>query len=298
MTPLATLDELRSLLQGPGKDGDQVDLGARTRAALAAMIDQPQQAAVHSIAELSEWLGVNPSTLTRLAKKLGYGGFSEFQDVFRRAITDDVHHFYSRQASRLFQPEMAAVESLGVMATLAREATANIAGMLERLDHTALEAAAEKLATAHRVRTYGLRQFYSFACFVGYALGMLRSDVALLEGPRHGVADAIAQLDAGDVLVVASCQPYTRSTVATARVAASHGLSVIAITDSYGSPLVPIAAHSLFVPHASSFYSNSMAAFTVTAEGLLTLVARRLGDKALAALEHREALIAEMNVAL
>ena len=71
---------------------------------------------------------------------------------------------------------------------------------------------------------------------------------------------------------------------------------MIAITDSRSSPLVPPAKHAFFIPHASSFYSNSMGAYVVFCEALLNLVARELGDRALNSLAGRERLIAEMNI--
>jgi DNA-binding MurR/RpiR family transcriptional regulator len=100
---------------------------------------------------------------------------------------------------------------------------------------------------------------------------MVRSDVALLDAPRMGVAEALSQLDRGDVVIVASCAPYTRSVAEVARVAASNGQTVIAITDSRSSPLVPPAEHAFFIPHTSSFYSNSMAPMSSSVKRCSTL---------------------------
>jgi DNA-binding MurR/RpiR family transcriptional regulator len=146
------------------------------------------------------------------------------------------------------------------------------------------------------VRVHGVRQFHALASFLAYGLGLVRGDVALLDAPRLGVAEALAQLKPGDVVVVASCAPYTRSVARVAEVAAAGGLAVIAITDTRSSPLAGPARHAFFIPHASSFYSNSMAAYVVFAEGLLNLVARELGEQAATALAERERLIADMNV--
>ncbi|RUY04732.1 MurR/RpiR family transcriptional regulator, partial [Mesorhizobium sp. M2A.F.Ca.ET.040.01.1.1] len=151
-------------------------------------------------------------------------------------------------------------------------------------------------AGARRVRVHGVRQFHSLASFLTYCLGMVRSDVALLDAPRLGVAEALSQLEPGDVVITASCAPYTRSVAEVGRIAAANGQKVIAITDSRSSPLVPPAQHAFFIPHASSFYSNSMGAYVVFCEALLNLVARELGDKALSSLAGRERLIAEMNI--
>jgi DNA-binding MurR/RpiR family transcriptional regulator len=184
------------------------------------------------------------------------------------------------------------------MAELARQESANLADLTANIDAESLARSAELLATARRVRIHGMRQFSSLAMFMAYGLGMLRSDVAILDGSRQGVADALAQLDEGDVLVVASCYPYTPSVLATADVAAQHDIRVIALTDAIGSPLSSSAMYSFQVPNHSLFFSNSMCAFMLLVEALLSEVASVLGDTGLAALQRRERLIGELKASL
>lgn len=296
MTAPDTLSGLKRLLEAIEAGEAEIRLGKRSRQVLALLIEAPQQAAVSSISELAERLGVNPSTLSRLAQRLGYGGFGQMQDVFRREVTEG-QSFYSDQASRLLE-SADDKERLARLTRLGRQESANIASLLERIDPDAFEQTVTLLATARRVRVHGMRQFTSLALFMAYGLGMLRPEVAALDASRQGVADALAQLDAGDVLVVASCFPYTRSVLATAEVAARHGISVIALTDSATSPLARIARHSFLVPNHSLFFSNSMCAFMLLAQGLLSEVAGALGEEGLAALKHREAMIAELNASL
>ncbi|MGY3240159.1 MULTISPECIES: SIS domain-containing protein [unclassified Bradyrhizobium] len=294
--PPRTIEDLRALALSVGRDEAGFSLGAKAHDVFAKLVEAPEQSAVRSISELAEQFGINPSTLTRLAKRLGFEGFSDFQAVFRKAIADDQQYFYSRQAGRLMAAPSAGTTEVEAFTQLARETAANVDGFLGQLDRAALQGATRLLATAPRVRVHGVRQFHSLASFLTYCLGMVRSDVALLDAPRLGVAEALSQLDPDDVVIVASCAPYTRSVAEVARVAALNGQTVIAITDSRSSPLVPPAAHAFFIPHASSFYSNSMGAYVVFCEALLNLVARELGDKALNSLAGRERLIAEMNI--
>ncbi|MCC5882320.1 MAG: MurR/RpiR family transcriptional regulator [Halomonas sp.] len=291
-----TLDGLRQRLGDIEAGKADIRLGKRSRHVLALLIGAPQQAAVSSISELADQLGVNASTLSRLAQRLGYGGFGQLQAVFRREVTEG-QSFYSDQASRLLEASGDTVERAR-LSRLARQESANMAGLLERIDPLAFEQTVTLLATAHRVRVHGMRQFHSLALFMAYGLGMLRPDVAPLDAGRQGVADALAQLDPGDVLVVASCFPYTPSVLATAEVAARHGIEVIALTDSESSPLARVARHSFPVPNHSLFYSNSMCAFMLLAEGLLSDVASVLGKSGLAALKHRETMIAELGASL
>ena len=292
-----SLDDLRTLALSLARGEGDVALRGKTASVFSRLVDAPEQAAVRSISELAASLGVNPSTLTRLAKRLGFEGFSDFQSVFRDAIASEPRYFYSRRADQLLhddrQRDSGDVE---VMARIGRETSANVDAYLAQIDAANLRAAAALLATAGRVRLHGERQFHSLASFLAYALAMIRSDVALLDAPRLGVAEALAQLTPGDVVVVMSCAPYTRAVAEVAAAAAANGQKVIAITDSRGSPLVPPSRHAFFVPHASSFYSNSMGAYVVFCEGLLNLVARQLGDSAMEALARRERLIGAMNI--
>ncbi|MFC5695553.1 MurR/RpiR family transcriptional regulator [Pseudomonas sp. GCM10022186] len=294
--PPDTLAGLKLLLEAIERREADISLGSSSRRVLTALIEAPQRAAVSSISELADQLGVNPSTFSRLAQKLGYGGFSKFQDVFRREVTEG-RTFYSDQASRLLVPS-GSNDSIGQLTRLGRQESANMASMIEQVDCADFDATVELLTSARRVRIHGMRQFNSLALFMAYALGMLRPDVAPLDAARQGVADALAQLDEGDVLLVASCFPYTPSVLATAEVAARHGIQVVALTDSSSSPLAKIARYSFYVPNQSLFFSNSMCAFMLLAEGILSAVASRLGEASVAALKHREALIAELNASL
>ncbi|WP_439872678.1 MurR/RpiR family transcriptional regulator [Rhizobium leguminosarum] len=292
----ATIEELRNLTVSINRENANISLGNKALDVLAKLVDTPEQTAVRTISELADTLGVNPSTLTRLSQKLGFTGFSDLQSVFRQAFSADDRYFYSRQAGRLLSTKEDSEEELHIFDRLGLETKNNIDGFLTQLDPKSLLEAAGLLANARRVRVHGVRQFHAFASFLTYGLGMLRSDVSLLDAPRLGVAEALAQLEKGDVVVVASCAPYTRSVANVAEVAAKLGLAVIAVTDTRASPLVGPSQHAFFIPHTSSFFSNSMGAYVVFCEGLLNLVAHEMGDRAMTGLASREALIRSMKV--
>mgnify|MGYP000332454226 CR=1 FL=1 len=291
-----TLGDLQRLLAQIEAGKSPIRLGKRSRQVLTAMVTAPQQAAVSSISDLADRLGVSPSTLSRLARRLGFDGFAGLQAVFRRNVTEG-KSFYSDQVSRLLDSERDG-DALARLARLGRRESANIVDMVTGIDGEAFTGSARLLVEARRVRVHGMRQFASLASFLAYGLGMLRSDATPLDAIRHGVADALAQLDEGDVLVVASCFPYTPSVLATAEVAARQGIRVIALTDSSGSPLAKVAEYHFAVPNHSPFFSNSMCAFMLLAEGLLSEAANLLGDVGMTALKRREQLIGELHESL
>ena len=303
--PPRTVDGLRELVVKIGRDEADISLGGTAHTVLAKLLERPEEVAVRTITDLAASLGVNASTLTRLSTRLGYTGFADFQNVFRDSIAQRHRHFYSQQAERLVAGKTnraaaadggAASPEVETVVQLARESIINVEGFLSQLSPEHLRGAARMLAEAKRVRIHGLRQFSALASFVCYGLSMIRTDVALLDAQGLGVAEGLAQLQPGDVVVVTSVAPYTRSVAEAAVAAAQSGLSVIAITDTLASPLVPPATHAFLIPHESSFFSNSMGAYLVFCEGLLNLVARHLGKRSLQALERRERLITALGI--
>lgn len=300
-----SVDELRALAIRIGRGEAGISLGGKAHTVLAKLVERPEEMAVRTITELAETLDVNASTLTRLSKRLGYDGFVDFQTVFRDSLAQSHRHFYSEQAQRLVAGASARASAprqgqggpqVDTVMQLARESLANVDGFLAQLSEEDLKTASQLLANAPRVRIFGLRQFHALASFFTYALGMIRTDVALLDASGLGIAEGLAQLQRGDVVLVMSVAPYTRSVAQVATAASDAGLTVIAITDTRASPLVPPARHAFFIPHKSSFFSNSMGAYVVFCEGLLNLVATQLGKKALQALERREHFITDLAI--
>ena len=293
-----TVDELRQLALAIGRNESAISLGAKAHAVLCRLVDHPEETALWTISELAQWLQVSPSTLTRLATRLGYQGFADFHSVFRDTFTKSARRFYARQAHRLINDahNISPETEWDVVARLSQESIRNIETFVGQINPGDLAHAAHLLAHARRVRVFGLRQIHSLASFLTYGLGMLRTDVALLDGPGGGVAEGLAQMEPGNVLVVSSMAPYTRTVVDAARVAAQAGVVVIALTDTRASPLVPPARHAFFIPYESSFISNSMGAYVVFCECLLNLVARDLSDHALNAVRRREGFISQLNV--
>lgn len=303
-SPPRSVEALRELTLRIGRDDGGLTMGGKAHTVLAKLVERPEEVAVRTITELAGTLGVNASTLTRLATRLGYVGFVDFQNVFRDSLAQRHRHFYSQQAERLVAGASARAQGhttvnaaeVETVVQIARESIHNVEGFLAQLSAADLRSTAKLLADAPRVRMHGLRQFSALASFLSYGLGMIRTDVGLLDPQGLGVAEGLAQLQRGDVLVVTSVAPYTRSVADAAVAAADAGLTVIAITDTRASPLVPPARHAFFIPHESSFFSNSMGAYLVFCEGLLNLVATHLGKAALQALERRERFITDLQI--
>ncbi len=291
-----SLDELRQRLQDTRRPRSGFRLGRGSANVLAAMVDAPNHAAVSSISEIATVNSVNPSTVTRLAKKLGFTGFGDLQDVFRRYVADKGGFYSGHAASLLPDPGETMSGSRALLLQIAESEIANVAGSLEELHGDKLDEATRLLARSRRVRVLGLRQCFSLAHFFAYALHLIRDGVAALGGSGHTLTEDLADLSKDDVIVVISVRPYTRDTVEACAVVRRQGTPIIALTDSYGAPIAGEHDPTFVVATEGAFYFNGLASSLIVIEALLALVARELGQKAVRRLEKMERLFETLHV--
>lgn len=293
LAPPDTVEALRALAITIARGEAPVSLGAKAQAALGRLLDMVGDPALLSITTLAEALEVNPSTLTRLATALGYPGFPGLQQVLLSASMAAPGAFYSRQATEVLR---GGSSSRAAAKRLCHENQANIDRFIDRFDEAAFDAAVALLVSAPRIAVHGIRQFHSVASFLVYGLRMIRSDVALLGNGGLGVAEGLAVLTPGDVLLSTSCAPYSTEVVEVAAVARRGGLATIALTDRPDSPLVATSRAAILVDHGSSFLSNSLGAFVVAAECLINACAAAGPEAARTALRQRDRLIEELRI--
>ena len=285
-----TLSEMHLLLselrQGKGK----IQLGKSARQTLSKLLEMPRQTAIYPIDQLAESCQVSASTLSRLASRLGFHGFKQFQGVFKQHLASD-SDFYSNLAHKIQQNPDDLQKNYAIIEEIAKNESTNIMAMCQQLNNKTLSHVIDLLINKPNVRIVGYRQSASLASHFSYCLGMLRRNVDLLSSPEHGAAHGLAQLTAGDLLVVYSFFPYTRTAVTAAHIAASKGVQVVVITDEKQSPLAAAADYTIITPTAGHFYSNSMASTLVFNEIILSLLAKKLGDNGIEALKQREHII-------
>lgn len=292
--PPGTAADLRALALDIARGTAPITLGPTARRALGQILDLQGDPALLSITALAARLEVNPSTITRLARSLGYTGFGAFQKVLLAASMAAPGAFYTRQAQAALaeagHPSRAGAERL------CRESQANIDRLLARFDAERFETAVNMISDARRVAVLGVRQMHALAGFLAYGLRMVRADVSQFDAGTLGVAQGLATLGPGDVLIVASCAPWSRTAVDAAAVAAENGIAVVALTDSADSPLVASARVALFAPHDSSYLVNSMSSFVVLGECLVNGCAAARPDTARAALAESDRMVTRLGL--
>ena len=289
--PPKNLEELRQEYVNIRRGVSARRFGSRSINVLKWMLDEPGEVAVKSISEIAREQGINTSSVTRLAQRLDFDGFPALQNIFRKELKHR-RNFYSEQVTKFLEESHCRDRSQdSLLHRMIQDEWSNVMLMLESFDKEKFAAVVDLLVKTPRIRILGLRSSFPLAYYLGFYLQLIRGNVAILGQPGHTLAEDMVGIDAGDLLLAISVNPYTRDTVQACRIARMHQVQVAAITDSRSSPLAIEADHALIVSIKGDYFFSPMAAAVIIIETLLSEVVKRLGKKALQRLNQTEHLI-------
>lgn len=267
-------------------------MSEQLQAAARYVLDQPREVALLSMREQARQAEVQPATMTRLAKYLGFAGYEDVRQLYADAMRNDVTGFAGRVGAQAKNQKLKGDHAL------AAEMISGICAQISGISHPdalqALVEAARRIAGARRVYCLGLRSSHPSAWHLHYVLSLAGRQSTMLDAIGGIGADALGSATAGDILVAVSVLPYTRQTIEIAEYAQSCGVPVVAITDSLVAPLAQLASRTVVVPTESPSFLHTMSPAFVVAEILGALVAGQTGDaagEALASIDRQSAAL-------
>ncbi|GEK70073.1 MurR/RpiR family transcriptional regulator [Paracoccus denitrificans] len=252
------------------------------------ILEHPDEVALVSMRELARNAGVQPSTMTRLAKFLGFAGYEDIRAHHAQAIRLRVDGFAAQQ-------ERASTSDEGLAQQMLHSLSLQIARLGEPASIARLEAAAERLARARRIYVLGLRSCHLVAWHFHYVMTLLGERTEHLDGPAGTVGDGLMRAGAKDVLLAISINPYARHSLELAQLAREKGMGVVAITDSEVSPLNGVADEVILCATESPTFFHTLAPALAVSEVLCGLLANRDRAAALEALQKADRHLLALN---
>ena len=278
------------IVQGFDGMSEQLQVAARY------LLEHPRDVALLSMREQARQADIQPATMTRLAKHLGFDGYDDVRQIYADAMRTDGLGFAGRVGAQ------AKSQKLKGDHALASEMLSGIGAQVAALTRPAmldtLVEAARRIERSRRIHCLGLRSSHSAAWHLHYILSLAGKQSIMLDAVGGIGVDALGSATPNDVLVAVSVQPYTRQTVEITEYTWSCDVPVIAITDSPVAPLAQRAAVALIVPTESPSFLHTMSPAFVVAETLGALVAGRSGDTASEALARVDRQSAALNTHL
>jgi DNA-binding MurR/RpiR family transcriptional regulator len=266
---ISNFDDLRSHIVATANE-----LPKKLAQAAHYSLAHPDDIALGTAASIAKAAGVQPSTLVRLAQQLGFGGFSDYQRVFRGRLKVRA----STYEERLAQLESGAVSpdpDAALLTGIFNAARQSLESLANTLDGQIFSQAAKMLAKADLIYVVARRRSYPLASHMGYAFSQLGIRAILLDSANHTDMEQLKLAAKKDAAILCSFAPYAPETVSFATSLVSKNVPFLAITDSALSPLAGTATHWLEVAENDFAGFRSLSAGMALATALPVAIAER-----------------------
>lgn len=249
-------------------------------------------AGLQSITELASSARVSTPTVVRLARKLGYEGFSALQDALRREISEQIR----KPISKLDKARVEGADGHALF-RFAEAALSNVQGTLARVETETFDAVAKLLAdTNRRIYVEGGRITRSNADYIFNHLQIIRPRVTALGRAPSVWPQYLLDMDDQSVLVLFDIRRYESDLLKLARLSKERGCTLVLFTDQWNSPVATISDHvfSAMVEAPSSW--DSTLAIMLVVEALIAEIQSRLSELGRARIEELEGMFTETRL--
>ncbi|MGM4958320.1 MurR/RpiR family transcriptional regulator [Bradyrhizobium barranii] len=215
-------------------------LSGRLQQIAEFVLDHPTDVALGTVAEVAQRSGVPPSAIVRFAHALGFGGFTEMQQVFRSRLVAGVAPSYKARLARMKSEEKSVLgrQPAAVLSRFVSEAQSSLVTLSQSVHACELDAATAILAKARDIYLLGLGGSFPVATHLAYVLRKLGRRVVLLDGTGGSIHEQSHAATTEDALVAISFRNYYPDTARLFPELVARGVPTISITDSLLSPIV------------------------------------------------------------
>ncbi len=255
------------------------------------LLESPYDVAFLPVADVGRRANVSDSTVVRLASELGYSGYPELRQELQGGLLARMAPIdLLEQRLRTDTHDPSAIIGLEIQ---------NLKLLQESLTSEIVDTAIERLLSAQHIFVLGMRSGFGVAHSCWHLLQQVLGDsVELLTLFGGSLADRLAHVNSGDVMIIFTTPRYSRQILQAARYARRRGADVIAVTDRLLSPAGRIAWLTIPTPiRSTSFFPSNVAAQAVV-NVLVSELARRGHNRAAERLSRFEEVADEFDLFL
>ena len=238
-------------------------------------VNNPEDVAIYTIVELAAQAGVQPSTITRFAKEMGFAGFNSLQSVFRQRLLGPRMTYAQRMKSFADAPRPTKSKVLHleepslVFDTFVQAAMDTLIRLREDVDRRELQGFVDVLATSGAVHILGARGAYGVATYCYYSLSRVGKRAHLIDNVGSMREQQLSAVDEGDAVLVLTFDDYTPETIEIANAAHKKGRTLLVITDNELSPVAKLGTHTLYVKEARLGHFRSQVPAMVLCQSII-----------------------------
>ena len=251
----------------------------KARRVVEYLLANMREAAFRSIGEVADDLSVSKAQLVRVARLLGFNGYSDLKEALQRAILAKINP--ATMLARAMDDQETLPDVIHKMEH------ANLDDTWAQLLPGSLDAFCSLVKEAHNIHClgWGISSLVTEHIFMRLrvmglpALSMKRGSLTLTEQARS--------TGEGDLVIVCELPSYVVEVTETVVLAKKRGAKVVAIVDSPAAPLCRFSDLNFFISAASPTFGSSIIGPLFLTHILTSVLATRMGERAHVALEEQ-----------
>ena len=248
----------------------------------AYVMENPQKAVFMTTRQLASAAKVSEATVVRFVRQLGYQSYA----VFIRQLRDHI----DSTLTLMDRGRIAKTSSEKHQTPLSRvvaEEIENLSMLLNHIDMDVAEKVVDSLHHAHRIIVVGSRLSYSLACYLGWTLTKVRTDILIRSGSDRSTIDWMAIAPEKTVVVMVAMSRYPNELIRIGKMARRLGHDLIVLADGNNCPLIQFSTHALVSPLQSIPFLGSITSLSCLINYLVHALADKQGE---ALVKHQERL--------
>lgn len=257
-----------------------------------SMLDNYPVSCLSSITAVASAAQVSTPTVVRMAKKLGFKGFPDFQAAIHNEIEEQISSPVAK-----FKRWNKAGSDTHILNRFADKAIENLNQSLAQIDPDEFDKVSEMISSdKHSLHIVGGRITSSLADYFFNHLQVIRSNVYRLGANPSRWPHYLLNMGENDILIAFDVRRYEHNLLTLAKIAHSRGVKIILFTDQWGSPAGQYAQHVFNLRiEAPSAWDSSVACLMVL-EALLASIQTETWETTEARMNELETLFDETKL--
>jgi DNA-binding MurR/RpiR family transcriptional regulator len=255
------------------------------------IINNYDKAAFMTAAKLGKTVNVSESTVVRFAAELGFEGFPQMQKVLQDIVLSKL------TAVQRIEVASDRMDKNNVLNMVLRSHVDNILHTLEQTDRNEFNAVVDTVLGARNIYIIGVRSSSALANFLGFYLNLIFPSVHIVSTiSMSEMFEQIFRISEDDVFIGISFPRYSQRTIRAMRFALAKNAKVVAITDSFNSPLCDCASYKLTAKSDMISFVDSLVAPLSLINALIVAVSMRKKEEISEVFKELEKIWDEYNV--
>ena len=249
------------------------------------------KAANMTASKLAEIVSVSESTVVRFATELGYLGYPEFIDSLLDYLRSESTIIKRMESISL------TLENQDILTTVINSDIDNLKMSLAKVNREDFNNAVNSILSAKKIYILGVRSSSCLASFAGFYFNLLFDNVRLVNtNSVSEMFEQILRVSEGDVVFGISFPRYSKRTVKALEFAKSRGATIVSLTDTKKSPLVPFTDHLITANSEMVSFVDSLVAPISMLNALIAAIVLKKKDEVTNTFEELENIWEEYEV--